>query len=244
MHPQDEIILMGFFPKRFIFFVMLLGAMAWGQSKLELYVLNRPFAGKVWLNKSVLHAEAAPLFRALKIEVVKETEKSISVSRDGKEVLVPVVRKGKKAFVSVKEAAKALDLQYQFNPQTRIVDLFRIHVPPPDSQGPSSPSRPDERYRLDIVKTEEAKGIDEMAVYVTLQNKGDSVPGVAVTCEFTDEDRNLLDKQTKTVGNLAPDEKITVYFKIFYPKKFNASGYREYNTRIRYNISLAYSGQP
>jgi hypothetical protein len=217
----------------------LLAVFAWAD-ELELYVFNHPFQGRLWMNHASLYAEVVPLIKLLGAETKPGSGKSIVFVKDEKGAEIPLAEKDGAGYVSVKEVASALGLGFNFNPQTKIVDLFVPKRGVPDQPKRASAGLPGSPYTVDIIKTEEEKGIDELAVLVTLQNKGIPVPHLKVICNFMDEDRKPLETQSQDVANFAEDESKTVSFKMVYPKASNTDTYREYNTKIKYDISLSY----
>ena len=119
---------------------------------------------------------------------------------------------------------------------TKIADLFRAKVIPSTAKNSQSVNS---NFQVEIVKAEKEEGIDEIAVIVTIENKGKSVPGARVNCEFTDEDGHAVETQTRTVGALASGDQASVSFKMVYPKAANTNTYRDYNKNIKYNISVS-----
>lgn len=218
-----------------LFCFVLLAKISLAQ-ELELYVYNRSFSGKLWLNHSLLYAELDPLLQILKVQVKERTQTSILLATNAKAKPISLVRKEKIVFVPAKEVAEALQLGFRYNPETKIGDLYRpkaVFEQNVDRSGVNS------GYDVRVVNTEEQKGIDEMAVYATVENSGKTVSDVRVTCDFTDEDRHVLETQNKNTGTLASGARTIVSFKFFYPKASNSQTYRDYNTKIKYNVSVS-----
>lgn len=219
---------------------------------IDLYVFNQHYDGKLWMNKSSLYAESGAFLKLAGYAVKSSAGNSVTVSVSGKDVDIPAISKGSAVFIQVKQAAKLLGLSFQYNATTQTVDVFKpVTIAPsaeqPGGQQADNPSAP-AGYDVEFTDTKE-DGIDELAVLVTLTNKGKPLPGLIVECDFMDQDdptesEHVFDTQKQGVQNFAAGATATLNFTEPYPNKTLSGGYREYDKNIQYHITLTYVVPP
>jgi hypothetical protein len=166
-----------------VFLFVFVPSLVWAESKVDLYVFNQHFSGKVFAVKKNVFVEAFPLFMLLKLNVKKENKNETLVSWNQKMITIPLHTQNKTAYVSLKKIGKALGLAWDYNPQTSIADLYQPRAV--QSFSPLHQDMSASTYNVEVVESSEEKGIDEMAVTATVVNKGsNTVPGVIVVCSF------------------------------------------------------------